>query len=81
MTAALEGVNGQQHSPATLYSGKDPAPILQEVWWVPGPDWTGGKSRPYWDSIPDRPARSSLAIPTELPGPLLFRNSFEQTDP
>ena len=29
-----------------------------------------GKSRPYWDSIPDRPARSSVAIPTELPGPL-----------
>jgi len=28
----------------------------------------GGKSRPHRDSIPDRPARSSVAIPTELPG-------------
>ena len=34
-----------------------------------GPVWTGGKSRPHRDSIPDRPARSSVAIPTELPGP------------
>ena len=38
--------------------GKDPVPILQEAWWAPGPVWTGGKSRPYRDSIPDRPARS-----------------------
>jgi len=38
--------------------GKDPVPILQEARWVPGPAWTGGKSRPYRDSIPDRPARS-----------------------
>jgi len=38
--------------------GKDPVPIVQEAGWVPGPVWTGGKSRPHWDSIPDRPARS-----------------------
>ena len=50
-------------------SGKDPVHILQEAGWAPGPVWTGGKSRPHWDSIPDRPARSSVAIPTELPGP------------
>jgi len=50
--------------------GKDPLPILQEARWVPVPVWTGGKSRPHRDSIPDRPARSSVAIPTELPGPL-----------
>ena len=49
---------------------KDAVPILQEVGWAPGPVWTGGKSRPHRDSIPDRPARSSVAIPTELPGPL-----------
>ena len=42
--------------------GKDPVPILQEAGWAPGPVWTGGKSRPYRDSIPDRPARSSVAI-------------------
>jgi len=49
--------------------GKDPVPILQEAGWAPGPVWTGGKSRPHRDSIPDRPARSSATIPTELPDP------------
>jgi len=49
--------------------GKDPVPILQEAGWAPGPVSTGGKSRPHRDSIPERPARSSVAIPTEPPGP------------
>ena len=39
-------------------TGKDPVPILQEDGWAPAPVWTGGKYRPHWDSIPDRPARS-----------------------
>ena len=38
--------------------GKDTVPILQEAGWAPGPVWTGGKSRPHRDSIPDRPPRS-----------------------
>jgi len=38
--------------------GKDPVPILQEAGWAPGPVWTGAKSRPHRDSIPDRPALS-----------------------
>jgi len=38
--------------------GKDPVPILQEARWAPGPVWTGGKSRPHQDSIPDCPAHS-----------------------
>jgi hypothetical protein len=38
--------------------GKDPVPIVQETGWAPGSVWTGGKSRPHRDSIPDRPARS-----------------------
>ena len=50
-------------------SGKDPVSILQGAGWAPWPVWTGGKSRPHRDSIPDRPARSSVAIPTELPDP------------
>ena len=63
-------VSGQQHAPAALYPrGKDPVPILQQAEWAPGPIRTGGKSRPHRDSIPDRPARTSFAIPTELPGP------------
>ena len=53
--------------------GKDPVPILQEAGWAPGPVWTGGKSLPQRDSIPDPPALSSVAIPTELRGPLVFK--------
>ena len=39
-------------------AGKDPVPILQEAGWAPGPVWTGVKSRPHRDWIPDLPARS-----------------------
>jgi len=73
---------------------KDPVPVLQAAEWAPGPVWTGGKSRPHRDSIPDRPALSSVAIPTELPVPLiwslcllitidtlLLRSSFQFTTP
>jgi len=49
--------------------GKDPVPISQEAGWAPGSVRTGGKYRPPRHSIPDRPARSSFAIPNELPGP------------
>jgi len=49
--------------------GKDPVPILQETGWTTEPGWTGEKFRLHRDSIPDRPARSSVAIPTELPDP------------
>ena len=49
--------------------GRDPVPILQEAGWAPGPVCTSGKSRPHQDSIPDRPDRSSVYIPTKLPGP------------
>ena len=35
----------------------------------PRADLEGRKSRPHRDSIPDRPAPSSVVIPTELPGP------------
>jgi len=37
-------------------TGKDPVPYLQEAGLASGPAWTGEKSRPHWDSIPDRPA-------------------------
>jgi len=47
-------------------AGKDQVPILQEAGWALGPVWMAGKSRPHRDSIPDRPARSSVAMPTEL---------------
>jgi len=41
-----------------LPPGKDPVPVVQEAGWGPGPVWTGGKSRPHRDSIPERPTRS-----------------------
>ena len=47
--------------------GKDPVPILQEAGWAPGLAWTGGKSRPYRDSIPDRPTRSQLLYRLSYP--------------
>ena len=37
--------------------GKDKVPILQEAGWAPGQVWTGEKSPPNRDSIPDRSAR------------------------
>ena len=67
MTTALEGGEWSAGSPAE----KDPEPIVQEAGWAPGPVWTGRKSLPHRDSIPDRPARISVVIPTELPGPHL----------
>jgi len=55
--------------------GKDPVPILQGAGWTPGPVWMGRKSHPHRDTIPDRPARSSVTIPTELPGPHIQINT------
>jgi len=61
MTAALEGGWVVSSTPRPHFTpGKDPVPILQEAEWATGPVWTGGKSRPHLDSIPDRTARSQL---------------------
>jgi len=71
MTAALEG--GEWSAAClgrTLPLEKDPVPIIQEAGWTPGTVWMGGKALPHWDSILDRPAHSSVAVPTEVPGPL-----------
>ena len=64
--------------------GKDPVPIVQEAGWAPGPAWKDGISRSHRDSIPDRPAGSSVAIPTELPGPHIdntIRYNFNNVTP
>jgi hypothetical protein len=58
---------------------KDPAPILQVAGWAPGPVWTGGKSRPHRDSIPDCLARSSVAILTKLPGTHTYTHTHTHT--
>jgi len=50
--------------------GKDPVSTVQEAGWVPGPVWTGAENiAPTGIRSPDRPARSSVAMPTELHGP------------
>jgi len=66
------GMSGQPRALAASTHRKYLAPIVQEAGWAPGPVCKGGKSRPNRDSIPDRPACSSAAIPTDLPGPLLL---------
>ena len=47
--------------------GKGQVPIVQEAGWAPGSVWTGGKSRPHRDSIPDRPARSQSLYRVSYP--------------
>ena len=59
MTAALEGVSGQQHAPAALYPRERPGTHFTGGWVGPRAGLERcGKSRPQQDSIPDRPARS-----------------------
>ena len=52
--------------------GKDRVPIVQEAGWAPAPVWTGGKSRPHRDSIPDRPVRSQSLYRLSYPARLLW---------
>ena len=47
--------------------GKDPVHILQETGRAPEPVWTGGKSRPKRDSIPDHPAPSQSLYQLSYP--------------
>jgi hypothetical protein len=59
MTAALEGVSGQQHAPAEIYPRERPGTPCAGGWVGPRAGLEKcGKSRPHRDSIPDRPARS-----------------------
>jgi len=51
---------------------KDPVPILQEAGWAPGPVWTGGKSLPHQDSIPNRPASSQSLYQLSYPATLYY---------
>jgi len=70
MTAALEGGEWSAARPGrNLLPGKSRYPFYRRLGGAPGPIWKGEKSLHLRDSIPDRPARSSVTIPTELPGP------------
>ena len=57
-------------TPRSLFTpGKDPVPIVQEAGWAPGPVWTGAENLASTEiRSPDHPTRSSVAIPTTLPG-------------
>jgi len=68
MTAALEGGEWSAARPGrTLPPGKTRYRFYRRLGGPPGLVWTGGKSRPHRDSIPDRPARSSVTILTTWP--------------
>ena len=70
MTAALEdGEWSAARLGRTLPPGKTRYPLYRRLGGPQGRSGLEEKSRPHRDSIPDRPARSSVAIPTELPGP------------
>ena len=62
-------VGGQPHDPAASTTRERLGTHCTGGWVDPkaGMDWQKISSPP--DSIPDRPARSSVAIPTELRGP------------
>jgi len=51
---------GVSVTPRPLFTpGKGPVPIVQEVGWAPGPDWTGAENLARSGiRCPDRPARS-----------------------
>ena len=59
-------MSGQQHAPAALYPRERPGTHCTGGWVGP----RAGLDRRKISSLPgpDRPARSSVAIPTELPG-------------
>jgi len=59
MTAALEGMSGQQQAPAALYPRERLGTHFTGGWVGPRACLDRcGKPRPYRDSIPDRPVRS-----------------------
>ena len=70
LTSAIDGGGWSTPSPGRFTPGNDPVLIVQEAEWAPGPIWTGVENL---DSTgirsPHRPARSVVAIPTELPRP------------
>ena len=77
MIAALEGGEWSAARPGrTLPPGKTQYPFYRRLGGATGPVWTGEKSRPHRDSIPDHPARSSVSIPTELPGQHVYNNWY-----
>ena len=70
MTASLEECERSTARPGrTLPPEKYNVPIVQVTGWAPGRSGQVDNFAPTGFPSPDRPARSSVAIPTELPGP------------
>jgi hypothetical protein len=74
-------VSSQQYVKAILYSQERTGTHCTGGWVGPraGLDRCG-KSRPYRDSISGPSSPYSVAIPTDLPGPQLFKHVFHETD-
>ena len=72
MTAELEGGGCSAARPGrTLPPANTRYQLYRRLGGPQGRSGRAEKSRPHRDSIPDRLVRSSVAIPTELPGPQL----------
>jgi len=71
MTAALEGVSGQQHAPAALYPREGPGSHFTGGWVGPRAGLDGRKISPSSGFDPGPSSPKSVAILTELPGPQL----------
>ena len=70
---------GVSVTPQSLFTPRErPGTIVQEAGCAPGPVWTGAENlAPTGIRSPDRPARSLVAIPTELPSPFLNRSCMQ----
>jgi hypothetical protein len=69
------GVGGQHHALAALPLGKTRYPLYRRLGGPPGSVWTGAENiAPPHTGIrsPHRPARSVVAIPTELSRPIVL---------
>ena len=69
MTAALEGVSGEQHALAALYPRERPGTHFTGGWLGPRAGLDGRKISSLPASDPGPSSLESVAIPTELPGP------------
>jgi hypothetical protein len=70
LTSALDEGGWSTPRPGRFTPGNNTVLIVQEAGWAPGPVWTGAENLTLTGiRSPDRPARSSVAIPTELPRP------------
>jgi len=70
-TSVLEGGEWSASRPGRLYPRERPGTHFTGGWMGPRAGLDGRKICSHRESIPDRPARSSVAVPTELPDPQL----------